>query len=286
MVVDQGASREPGAGYYDGVVAGRRKGVGLFLDELRGPGAARGVRLATIAARVGDRGRRWMASRLASREASLEAAMVWLATIRTWYGPRARQVNMIAGTAVAAAAAACIAWLIVMLAAPARPGPASVPASLPSTSISVDERPDTPATALKRDPTPLPARPPLPPAKVVVDRVPDPPVDAARASLPLRPEEVLEIQGRLYAFGFNPGPVDGSVGPMTHAAITLYQQYRGLPQTGQIDRDLLERLRRDRAPQVAPRPDVPSYAGRADDPFAPLQRAGDSIMRWFRSIGH
>ena len=71
---------------------------------------------------------------------------------------------------------------------------------------------------------------------------------------PLRGEEVREVQKRLQGFGFNPGPADGVAGRMTAGAVMSYQQSRGQPQTGDIDRELLEQLRQDPAPQVAPPP--------------------------------
>jgi peptidoglycan hydrolase-like protein with peptidoglycan-binding domain len=51
---------------------------------------------------------------------------------------------------------------------------------------------------------------------------PDP--RAAAAQIPTA--EVREVQGRLRAMGFNPGPVDGSVGPLTENAAKQYQRAR------------------------------------------------------------
>ncbi|WP_139374193.1 peptidoglycan-binding domain-containing protein [Enhydrobacter aerosaccus] len=273
---------------------------------------------------------------------------------RAYFSTRARRWKMVLGTAGAATAAACIAWLVVMIAAPpdsetadvaaaqpARPPiqtadlaptPNSLP-SPPSGSVAATPPVDPPASVAKRDPTPLtppPAMPVAPPpvapppvSSAPVAPLPSPsprdpslsplepavavapppasvtatdsapvataPFDpSAQAPAPLRSEEVREAQGRLRSFGFNPGPVDGTPGPMTRAAIMHYQQERGLQQTGQLDRDLLDQLRRDPAPQLAVRPDPPPrprYATRSADPFAPLQQIGDSITRWFQSIG-
>ena len=99
------------------------------------------------------------------------------------------------------------------------------------------------------------------------------------------------MQAKLYTFGFNPGPIDGADGPMTHAAATHYEADRGLPQTGEVDRALLETLRQDPAPQVAALPPPPprrmshGYARRSDDPFAPIRAAGDRLGRWLQSLG-
>ncbi len=110
---------------------------------------------------------------------------------------------------------------------------------------------------------------------------------------PLRREEVRDIQVRLRAFGFNPGPLDGVAGPATQAAIMHYQQNRELPQTGTIDRQLLEQLRQDPAPQVvapqvAQRPARvarTSHASRPSDPFEPLRTAAQDFERWLQSLG-
>ncbi len=60
--------------------------------------------------------------------------------------------------------------------------------------------------------------------------------------------DVRQVQERLKEAGFNPGPVDGQLGPQTREAFKEYQKAHGLPQTGQLDEpthDLLmaQRLR-------------------------------------------
>ena len=57
----------------------------------------------------------------------------------------------------------------------------------------------------------------------------------------------MEMQSRLRAIGFNPGPIDGSAGPMTMQAVKQYQQARRLAPTGTVDRELLARLRQERS---------------------------------------
>ena len=59
---------------------------------------------------------------------------------------------------------------------------------------------------------------------------------------PIGPAEVRRAQQALASLGFDPGPVDGVVGPRTRAAITAYERQAGLPQTGRITRALLQRL--------------------------------------------
>jgi peptidoglycan hydrolase-like protein with peptidoglycan-binding domain len=103
---------------------------------------------------------------------------------------------------------------------------------------------------------------------------------------PLRGEDVREVQKRLQGFGFNPGPADGVAGRMTAGAVMSYQQSRGQPRTGDIDRELLEQLRQDPAPQVAPPPVTRTAqrartqtAARHPGPFDQLGRWLDSLVR-------
>ena len=102
---------------------------------------------------------------------------------------------------------------------------------------------------------------------------------------PLHQNEVREVQSRLRAFGFNPGPIDGVVGAVTQTAVTGYQQSRDLQQTGLLDRELLEQLRRDPAPEVAPPPVQraarPPRPPRSQDPFRAI---GQDFERWLRSL--
>lgn len=142
------------------------------------------------------------------------------------------------------------------------------------------------------------AEPPLPIVKASVDEAPPKtdPVTAAdsttaapAAAATLRAEEVREVQAKLRGFGFNAGPPDGVAGRMTLAAVEQYQQARGLPQTGKIDSELLDQLRQDPAPQVAPQvaqraPRQPVRAGtatarRQPDPFQRFGQWLDSLVR-------
>jgi len=56
--------------------------------------------------------------------------------------------------------------------------------------------------------------------------------------------QVREIQNRLNAKGYDSGPPDGKVGPMTKAAIRAYQAERGLPADGYPSIELLQVLQR------------------------------------------
>jgi len=59
---------------------------------------------------------------------------------------------------------------------------------------------------------------------------------------PATPEEVAEIQSLLAARGYDPGPVDGVMGPRTATAIRHYQEEADLEPTGKATRGLLARL--------------------------------------------
>ncbi len=50
------------------------------------------------------------------------------------------------------------------------------------------------------------------------------------------------IQEALAARGFGPGPANGEIGPQTKTAIRDYQRDAGLPETGTIDRRLLDTM--------------------------------------------
>ncbi len=120
-------------------------------------------------------------------------------------------------------------------------------------------------------------------------------------------QEVRELQTRLRGLGFNPGPIDGDAGPMTATAVTAYQEKRGLPQTGELDRALLDRLRQEPQPKAAPAPQVARHTARNDAgsqtarrPPPPvgatppraggaldfLRTADANLSRWFQSLGH
>lgn len=105
--------------------------------------------------------------------------------------------------------------------APTAPAP---PASAPAAAPKAPERAAPPANPATPAGTPAPA--------------PD-------NTGPLTVDEVRELQTWLKAFGLDPGPVDGFMGPLTVAAIKKYETARLQPVTGAADRPLLERLRRD-----------------------------------------
>jgi peptidoglycan hydrolase-like protein with peptidoglycan-binding domain len=55
-------------------------------------------------------------------------------------------------------------------------------------------------------------------------------------------ENIQEIQQRLKAAGFDPGPVDGRLNPQTRNAIRAYQKAHGLRPTGTLDQPTYKSL--------------------------------------------
>ena len=47
---------------------------------------------------------------------------------------------------------------------------------------------------------------------------------------------IRQIQMRLTSAGFYPGPIDGFFGPRTREALRKYQDNKGLPMTGELDK--------------------------------------------------
>jgi hypothetical protein len=186
---------------------------------------------------------------------------------------RRRQQILTAGVAVGALIALGIASLAppiappvaappAVAAAPSEPAPAVMAAAAQPTSLP-DAQPAAPAA----EPAPSNAAAPVAPV----------------APEPLRGEEVREVQKRLQGFGFNPGPADGVAGRMTSAAVMNYQLSRGQPQSGDLDRDLLEQLRQDPAPRMAPPPPVMRTAQRAQRPTRSANPL-DQLGRWLDSL--
>jgi peptidoglycan hydrolase-like protein with peptidoglycan-binding domain len=99
---------------------------------------------------------------------------------------------------------------------------------------------------------------------------------SAPAPTPLASAEVRELQRRLRAVGFDPGPLDGSAGPTTANAARKYQRARGLAVTGEVDHDLLARLRAERMAARSPSP--------PRQPRNDFQDFFDGIDRLFRRL--
>ena len=205
-----------------------------------------------------------------------------------------------------------ITGAVVLIASPfdRAPPPRGTPAPAKPVEVAAVAPMPEPAKAV---PIPEPAKEAssaiVPPAPVVPQVSPDPaapsqapmpeiakdlPEPSDLEEVPLRRDEVRDIQTRLRAFGFNPGPLDGIAGPATQAAVMHYQQNRELLQTGAIDRQFLEQLRQDPAPQIVGPPQAaqrparvarPSNASRSSDPFEPLRTAAQDFEHWLQSLG-
>jgi len=57
-----------------------------------------------------------------------------------------------------------------------------------------------------------------------------------------RPQFVREAQRALQDLGYSPGPIDGTIGPKTRAALARYQGAENLPVTGELDAETTARL--------------------------------------------
>jgi len=58
----------------------------------------------------------------------------------------------------------------------------------------------------------------------------------------LNPQWILRVQQALQRKGFDPGPADGVLGPMTREAVREYQDRYGMPATGELDNQTLYAL--------------------------------------------
>lgn len=148
----------------------------------------------------------------------------------------------------------------------AQTGTTAAPApAVPPPGAATQELPDSSAAGA------------APPPAATAQAAPDP--SAAAAQMPIA--EVREVQGRLRAMGYNPGPVDGIVGPLTENAAQQYQRKRGLDVTGAVDRNLLVQLRRETPPP--PRYSANSHASNtAAAPRRPRNDFDDFLDRLLR----
>jgi peptidoglycan hydrolase-like protein with peptidoglycan-binding domain len=64
---------------------------------------------------------------------------------------------------------------------------------------------------------------------------------------------IRDVQRQLKAQGYNPGTVDGTLGPQTEAALRAYQHAYRLPETGTLDETTVRSLLRDRV-EASPAP--------------------------------
>lgn len=96
-----------------------------------------------------------------------------------------------------------------------------------------------PQPVVEQLPAPLPPVPGPSIAEILA-----PPKEEIRPKVTLSREEIGEVQAWLRAYDFHPGPVDLAAGPRTFAAVKAFEAAHQLPETGNINRALLETLRR------------------------------------------
>jgi DNA-binding response OmpR family regulator len=246
--------------------------------------------MAELSRRLGVRAARQQAVDPGAAKAARRAAL------QAYERARVRRQRLGMAFAVAAVVGSAIAYLVPTVpaspSAAARPEPtsplertAATSATAPPDSTSPSSAPSSPSTA-----TSVAYTPAIVPVAAPVTASEPSPVEPAPNVAPLRRDEMREVQARLRSFGFNPGPVDGAPGAMTEGAVIRYQQNRGQPQTGKVDRELLEQLRRDPAPQLVQRAAGPyarptrSPGPRRSDPFEPIRAAGNRLGQWLDSL--
>jgi peptidoglycan hydrolase-like protein with peptidoglycan-binding domain len=88
----------------------------------------------------------------------------------------------------------------------------------------------------------------------------------------LTPDEIRDLQGKLKAAGFNPGPIDGTLGSQTRGAVRKYAETRAFP-SADVTRELLARLQAEAlAPvpsQPGSSPPVPQQVDKSGSPREP-----------------
>jgi DNA-binding NarL/FixJ family response regulator len=210
----------------------------------------------------------------------------------------ARRLKLVLGVAIGAVAGLGIACLV--------PTIGLLPASPPTTTAHTEQALPIEMAAVTQVPNPPDSAPlPMPPPTSLVSARPSAtmgtepapatgsqpaPAEPTANGTALRRDEVREVQARLRSFGVNPGRDDGVPGPTTEGAVMHYQKNRGQPQTGTVDRQLLEQLRQDSALQVArraARPDARATRSpqlQRSDPFGPVRVAGDRFGQWLDSL--
>ncbi len=108
------------------------------------------------------------------------------------------------------------------------------------TAATATTAPAAPAAMQTATPPPAPAPTQTAPPPKAEAPAPSPAPQRAEAARPLTATQVAQLQGRLKALGFDPGKVDGMIGPRTIAAATEFQAVHKFPVTGAIDTWLLD----------------------------------------------
>ena len=159
-----------------------------------------------------------------------------------WRFATARSTRFWAGIAVLASMSAAV------LAAWNEPDrPLSRPSAKPVEQSTVDNPKRTNAGDALKNVVPAPISMPTMPKEFTPPAPPSPaplpaPTKTEATSTPLAGEEIRELQSRLKATGFEPGPIDGIVGPLTTDAARRYGEVRALTNS-EPTKELLMRLR-------------------------------------------
>ncbi|NFV80454.1 peptidoglycan-binding domain-containing protein [Magnetospirillum aberrantis] len=80
------------------------------------------------------------------------------------------------------------------------------------------------------------------------------PLPELTPNIPVPRGLVAVAQRELTALGYDPGPIDGRMGPMTRKALTAFQTDKGLPADGQLTFALLDKLMVRAVPKITPPP--------------------------------
>ncbi len=222
--------------------------------------------MADFSRKLGERVARQSAGGLAAAQQERREAM------KAYDRARRRQQILTAGVAVGA----LIALGIASLAPPVAP-----PVAAPPAVAAAPVEPAPPVMVAAAQPTVLPDTTPVAPA-------PEPAPSSAATPSHARHARAVARRGGAGSpkaparLRLQSGPADGVAGRMTANAVMGYQQSRGQAQTGDIDRDLLDQLRLDPAPQVAP----PQRTAQRTRTQAAARRASplDQFGRWIDSL--
>jgi len=241
--------------------------------------------MADLSRQLAERAARQRAIDPAAAKAARRAAL------QAYDRTRGRRLRLVMGFALGAVVGSVMANLLATVGSPL--GAAAPTAPALSEVASATSIPDRFESTEASPPSPPANVPPAQPSSVVKVGSARPEQPASVAPLPnptpLRREEVKEVQARLQSFGFNPGPADGVVGTRTASAVMRYQQERGQLQTGTVDRELLDLLRQDTAPQLAQNATssdgqaARSRGRRRSDPFQPVWAAANRVGQWLEA---
>ena len=97
-------------------------------------------------------------------------------------------------------------------------------------------------------------------------------------------ERVREVQWRLRALGYRPGPIDGIFGPRTRAAVGWFQYKHGFPVSGRATLAMVRHLRARTSPgsgrQQEPSGDLTAFRTLVTAPPAAVEAGGTSDIGW------